>query len=541
MADQLPDVLQSAGITPHEVGWLHLHAEPVVRGADGQAVAELWLQAAFHPPGTGRVELVDAATGTTLVEVPLPAVSAGAAVRWRIPFQLAAGITVVRYHVEAGVPDEAVRIRSPWKLLDTIELRMPEEPTGNLELTSTAPAASNPSQQRPSGMKIHPARAHVREMVSFVLPAGPEEQFAPSIETLWMRGDPLDGDALRKRLRATPPSGPTCPNCYAALVPGGEFCPRCLGPVPGAVPPPLDVPVSMLPPLAAMAPHLKSSEEEVAHCALHPDHRSTGICNSCGKQFCDDCASTVSPSRCAACEASPSSHLLIKPQLAYRYAVLVQELAAAVLLIQPLVAAPFGYRVEWPYWSAIIFAALGFIVRVARRPSALLAAMAVNLSLLIEGIQLGHWVLIPLSLLAFALTLTLWGNLRSPDAPPDASDQELLRAKAAILAPQVYRDAALVHLAAFFLMVLRPFVGVAMEYRHVFTVLDALPAAGMGVLLFGLRKPFMLLAALGVDLLVLIDAYAVDDWSRLFVTIAVALVTGMLWLRLPDPNALPQS
>src|SRR4051812_5542622 len=140
MPDQLPEVLQSAGVTPHEVGWLQLHAEPIVRGADGRAVAELWLQAAFHPTGTGRVELVDAASGTTLVEVPLPAVSSGAVVRWCIPFQLAAGITVVRYQVEAGVPDDAVRIRSPWKLLDTIELRMPEEPAGRLELGSPTAA-----------------------------------------------------------------------------------------------------------------------------------------------------------------------------------------------------------------------------------------------------------------------------------------------------------------------------------------------------------------------------------------------------------------
>src|SRR6185295_5628912 len=136
MADQLPDVLQSAGLTPHEVGWLQLHAEPVQRAEDGRAVAELWLQAAFHPPGSGRVELVDAASGTSLVEAPLPAVSNGAVVRWRIPFQLPAGTTVIRYHVEAGVPDEAVRIRAPWKLLDTIELVLPEDQSTGLEVRS---------------------------------------------------------------------------------------------------------------------------------------------------------------------------------------------------------------------------------------------------------------------------------------------------------------------------------------------------------------------------------------------------------------------
>jgi len=442
MPDQLPDVLQSAGLTPHEVGWLQLHAEPVQRAEDGRAVAELWLQAAFHPPGSGRVELVDAATGTTLVEAPLPAVSNGSAVRWRIPFQLPAGTTIVRYHVEAGVPNESVRIRAPWKLLDTIELRLPEEDPstglgiatqlGSVALGSVASMARLPRRisgqhLRPSGMKVHPARATLREMVSFVLPARAEEPFTPAIETLWMNGDPVDGDALKKRIRALPPAaGPSCPNCDAPLVPGGEFCPRCLGPVPGVEPPPLDMPASMLPPLSAMAPHLKASgpdaaAEEVAKCALHPDHLSTGQCNRCGSFFCEECASTDSPGLCAKCSA-----------------------------------------------------------------------------------------------------------------------EELHRAKSVVLAPQVYRDASLVHLALFFLTVLRPFVGILLEYRHVFTVVDSVPFAFLGILLFGVRKPLVLLATLGVDLLVLVDSYAIDDWSRLGMALAGAILTGMLWLRLPDPDALPQ-
>ena len=457
MADQLPDVLQSAGLTPHEVGWLQLHAEPVQRAEDGRAVAELWLQAAFHPPGSGRVELVDAATGTLLVEAPVPAVINGSAVRWRIPFQLPAGTTVVRYHVEAGVPNEAVRIRAPWRLLDTIELRLPEDDastglTGQLSdvgdvvvsprqaalevihalhVAGVAPAPRRISgqQARPSGMKVHPARASIRELVSFVLPARAEEPFTPAIETLWMAGDPVDGGALRKRVRALPPAaGPTCPNCDAPLVPGGEFCPRCLGPVPGAQPPPLDVPVSMLPPLSAMAPHLKPPEaeaaaaaEEVPTCTLHPDHRSTGRCNRCGNHFCEDCASTDSPELCAKCSA-----------------------------------------------------------------------------------------------------------------------EELHRAKAVVLTPQVYRDASLVHLALFFFSVVRPFIGLMLEYRHVFTVVDAVPFGFLGILLFGVRRPLALLGALGVDLLVLVDSYATEDWTRLGMALAGALLTTMFWLRLPDPDALPQ-
>jgi hypothetical protein len=188
------------------------------------------------------------------------------------------------------------------------------------------------------------------------------------------------------------------------------------------------MPASMLPPLSAMAPHLKSSEaearavaEEISRCAIHPDHLSTGTCHRCGNHFCEDCASTDSPGLCAKCSA-----------------------------------------------------------------------------------------------------------------------EELHRAKAVVLAPQVYRDASIVHLALFFFTVLRPFVGVLLEYRHVFTVVDSVPFAFLGILLFGVRKPLVLLATLAVDLLVLVDAYAIEDWSRLGMALVGALLTTMFWLRLPDPDALPQ-
>lgn len=433
MPDHLPDILHSAGLTPHEVGWLQLHVEPVLRGDDGRAVAELWLQAAFHPSGGGRVELLDAATGAPLGQAPLPAVAGGAAVRWRIPLQLAADVAAVRYRVEeAEVPEEAMRIRAPWKLLDTIELRLPEEDTGGgLELAArlggvagaavVAATTRRSGPQRASGMKVHPARSRPRDLVSDVLAATPGETFAPIIETLWMPGDPLEGEALKQRLHAHRPAGPICPACGALLVPGGEFCPRCLGPVAAAAREE-SLPVGKLPPLAAMAPHLASSdpdgeaeEERLARCGLHPDHVATGTCNRCGAFFCDECASDSSPGLCAKCA-------------------------------------------------------------------------------------------------------------RKIDSP-------------AVVVPQVYRDAALVHLALFASLVIRPFVGVLFEYRYTFGVVDALPFAGLGILLFGVHRPLMVLVAVAVDLLVLLDGYWLDDWSRLlFAGIALAL-TIMLWLRLPEASS----
>ncbi|HZN92321.1 MAG TPA: hypothetical protein VFB81_06430, partial [Myxococcales bacterium] len=106
-----------------------------------------------------------------------------------------------------------------------------------------------------------------------------------------------------------------------------------------------------------------------------------------------------------------------------------------------------------------------------------------------------------------------------------------------VVVPQVYRDAAFVHLALFASLVIRPFVGVLFEYRYTFGVVDALPFAGLGVLLFGVHRVVMLLIAVAVDLLVLIDGYWVDDWSRLlFAGMALAL-TIMLWMRLPEASA----
>ena len=451
MPDHLPDVLHSAGLTPHEVGWLQLHAEPVLRGSDGKAVAELWLQAAFHPPGSGRVVMEDAATGDVVAEALLPAVSGGAVVRWRIPLSLGPGVAAVRYHVDgAEVPEDAVRIRAPWRLLDTIELRLPEEDQvsgldisaqlaeGAAAVAMTAgligPEAgmlarrlrstARRSGVRPSGMKVHPARQRLRDLASDVLTAGPYEKFDPIIETLWMPGDAVDSEALKKRLHEHRPAGPLCPACGAVLVPGGEFCPRCLGPVAAAAARSDEVPVSSLGPLTTMAPELAAraaqerqqvEEQEVARCGIHPERTSTGTCNRCGAFFCDECASETSPGLCARC-----AHKQASPE---------------------------------------------------------------------------------------------------------------------VVVPQVYRDAALVHLALFASLVLRPFVGVLFEYRYTFGVVDALPFAGLGILLFGFHRVAMLLIAVAVDLLVLIDGYWVDDWSRLlFAGMALAL-TVMLWLRLPEASA----
>jgi uncharacterized OB-fold protein len=275
-------------------------------------------------------------------------------------------------------------------------------------------------------MKVHPARTLPRELVSEVLPAGPDERFDPVIETLWMPGEPLDGEALKQRLHARKPTGPICPNCGAELVPGGEFCPRCLGPV-AAIAAQAEPSAAKLPPLAAMAqsdlvaPEEDEAEEAPAHCLLHPANVSTGNCNRCGNYFCDECASNESAGLCAKCE---------------------KELRSS-----PVVTA----------------------------------------------------------------------------------------------ASQVYQDAAFAHLGVFALLVLRPFIGVVLEYRHVFTVYEALPFAGLGLLLFGVRKPLSLLVALVVDLLALADAYSTDDWSRLVLCLIPLALTSMLWLRLPDPDELPRA
>jgi hypothetical protein len=201
MPDQLPDVLQSAGVTPHEVGWLQLHAEPVVRGVDGRAVAELWLQAAFHPTGSGRVELVDAATGTPW-SVPLPAVPNGSAVRWRIPFRsrrappwsattwggssrrcVRIRASRVGGHHRAGLPEEEASAGldsgcgwaawRPWCPRDEDDLRTGRARSQALQAAGVAPAPPEINQQRPGGMKVH--RPRVAPQIVACFPPGREQ------------------------------------------------------------------------------------------------------------------------------------------------------------------------------------------------------------------------------------------------------------------------------------------------------------------------------------------------------------------------------
>ncbi|HVE84457.1 MAG TPA: hypothetical protein VND93_16490 [Myxococcales bacterium] len=428
MQDQLPDVLNSAGLTPHEVGWLQLHAEPVLRADDGRAVAELWVQAAFDPPGSGWLEVVDAATGDLVGEVPLPPVANGATIRWRIPLQLGPGVASLRFRVDAPIPEDAQRVRSPWKLLDTIELRLPEDDDagGGLALAArmsglalggmagaavVAATKRTPGPaRRASGMKVHPASARPRDVVSEVVPAGPEEKFDAVIETLWLPGDALEGDALKQRLRAHRSQGPICPTCGAELVPGGEFCPRCLNPV-AAVAAAAGARAVGPDPEAQPAPEPAADPgPDVVHCSLHPDQESTGVCTKCGLFFCGQCVSPKNPSLCADCvrrQAGDEAQKL--PPLS---AALVHALTGGLILVRTGLYFALTVPVTFfPVLPGVALVAMGALLRFVKKPYVLYGALAVDLVVIYEALDREDWVMLAVAALALGSTAFRWVRL----------------------------------------------------------------------------------------------------------------------------------
>jgi len=121
------DVLDHLGRSPREFGSLHIHVEPVVRGPTGEAVATVWLQSAFEPRMPGDSVLVisgpeGSAAEQLLGRFPVPSVDKGKVVRWSLPLTVPAGATEPHFLVESRLSPNAQRVRTAWKLTDTIEI-----------------------------------------------------------------------------------------------------------------------------------------------------------------------------------------------------------------------------------------------------------------------------------------------------------------------------------------------------------------------------------------------------------------------------------
>ena len=250
------DVLDHLGRSPREFGSLHIHVEPVVRGPTGEAVATVWLQSAFEPRMPGDSVLVisgpeGSAAEQLLGRFPVPSVDKGKVVRWSLPLTVPAGATELHFLVESRLNPNAQRVRTAWKLTDTIEIPKESQmgPTlgvdidvrdslvrsvlgGGLEVSASVRStlAQDVSSKRHAARKLPPA------FIAEVMEGRPAPHEGPDVEVVWAPG---------RRLPAPPPlvpRGPVAPppprfpgrTCFTCGFEGPRaeyertaFCPRC--------------------------------------------------------------------------------------------------------------------------------------------------------------------------------------------------------------------------------------------------------------------------------------------------------------------------
>lgn len=324
----LPDILQAAGRSPRELGAVHVHAEPVVRGPGGEAVAVVWLQAAFVTvPEGSRLDVIDVDTQEVVASTALPSLDNGRAVRWTLPLQVRPEASALLFRPEAPVAENTERVRAPWKLFDTVEqvkeseLQGASAPPGLSRLVARgvglavagplgALAASaivgndSASLGGSSGikLKVHSARELPPGFIAPVLAAETSPSAQADVLTVWEMGQEVDTERLRAMPRAGAQEAPRCSQCGAVTPPRAEFCPECLS----ALAPP-SVPVQAEPlPTEAPPAEARVMPEGATPCPLHAGHPIVGTCTRCGAFYCDECREQVArlnEGLCPACDA----------------------------------------------------------------------------------------------------------------------------------------------------------------------------------------------------------------------------------------------
>jgi hypothetical protein len=210
------DILDHTGRTPRELGSVHIHVEPVVRGPSGEAVAKVWLQSALEPlfPTDSLhviARLADNRGELSLKRLPLPALDGGKVVCWSVPLSLPADLSELQFRVESKPHPKASRVRPVWKLLETLEIRKESEmrpATANIEFDLTGSigdtlssgglslsfnVATTPGSSLASdvAVKRHAPRELPPGFVASVIEGTPELLDAPRVEKMWEPGQPL--------------------------------------------------------------------------------------------------------------------------------------------------------------------------------------------------------------------------------------------------------------------------------------------------------------------------------------------------------------
>lgn len=250
------DVLDHMGRAPREFGSLHIHVEPVVRGPSGEAVATVWLQNAFEPRMPGdSVHVISGPEGSeaeqSLGRFPVPPMGRGQAVRWSLPLTVPEGATELHFLVESRLHPQAQRVRTAWKLLDTIEIPKESDmqPTFSVEFDvrdsltrSLLSGELSPSFDVRTSLvqdvrsTRHPARKLPPAFIAQVTEGARSRLNEPGVEVVWAPGRPLPAPPplVPSGPVTSSPSRNTLRICYSCGFEGPKaeyahaaFCPRC--------------------------------------------------------------------------------------------------------------------------------------------------------------------------------------------------------------------------------------------------------------------------------------------------------------------------
>jgi|GEM_PF-4719840 len=349
-----PDILDALGRQPREFGAVQLHVEPVRRLVDGtEARAVIWLQAAFAPlPPSMSLRVVDAVTRREVRRGGLPSLEGGKVLRWVLPLTLEADMKELLFLLEAPVPEDATRVRPPWRLFDTLEqvevqpaarplsstlLRAGVFASTGVGLPALAVALAPSMGLGPGepGTRRHVARAMPEGFIAAVTSGAFTQDFEPGSTLIWEPGQDVDTARWAEATDATENAARVRCTCGAVAPRDAEFCPRCLASLAGATressPPVFEaLSAGMDPPSTE-----ESTEATTARCPRHPRVEEVQSCPRCGGFFCEACLPETLVSErthCADCLAREREPAVLRRAL-LRDLALIQCGVAALTLV----------------------------------------------------------------------------------------------------------------------------------------------------------------------------------------------------------------
>ncbi|MCP3166305.1 hypothetical protein [Myxococcus qinghaiensis] len=440
-----PDILDALGRQPREFGAVQLHVEPILQPPGGtEARAVIWLQAAFAPlPPSMSLRVVDAVTRREVRRGGLPSLEGGRVLRWVLPLTLDADMKELLFLIEAPVPEDAMRVRPPWRLFDTLEqvevqpvarplsstlLRAGVFASTGVGLPALAVALAPSMGLGPAepGTRRHVARAMPEGFIAAVTPGVFTKDAEPGSTLIWEPGQDLDTARWAEATDATENAARVRCTCGAVAPRDAEFCPRCLASLAGATressPPVFEALSAGMDPTPTEAP----TEATTARCPRHPRVEEVQSCPRCGGFFCEACLpETLASERthCADCLDREREPAVLRRALLRDLIITQCGVAALVVVMGTLstMASPKG-EPFYPIMGTLCLASpvLGLAGLAMLTRSAIPGWIAVPIDLLfgVAIFLLGGYLIGALILLCAVISCFQLFKLHSLSSPP---------------------------------------------------------------------------------------------------------------------------